>query len=116
MRFANNGRRNYANALARPALRRTNVSETTGLHLDCFADAGHWRKQRHFQRRQRHSAVPAGLQNPEKLVLINHNYTKINLKASVSAFGYAHYRDYAKSFESVAALPKHKHKTEVTSI
>jgi putative ABC transport system permease protein len=43
-------------------------------------------------------------QNPEQLVLINHNYPKINLKASVSAFGYTHYRDNAQSFENVAAL------------
>ena len=43
-------------------------------------------------------------QNPEQLVLINHNYPKNNLKASVSAFGYTHYRDNARSFENVAAL------------
>lgn len=47
---------------------------------------------------------PLAYKNPEQLVLINHNYTKINLKASVSAFGYTHYRDNAKSFESVAAI------------
>lgn len=47
---------------------------------------------------------PLAYKNPEQLVLVNHNYTKINLKASVSAFGYAHYRDNAKSFESIAAI------------
>lgn len=47
---------------------------------------------------------PLAYKNPEQLVLINHNYTKINLKASVSAFGYAHYRDNARSFESLAAV------------
>ncbi|MBX3277542.1 MAG: ABC transporter permease [Acidobacteria bacterium] len=47
---------------------------------------------------------PLAYANPEQLVLINHNYPKINLRASVSAFGYVHYRDNAKSFSSVAAL------------
>ncbi len=47
---------------------------------------------------------PLPYKEPEKLVLINHNYPKINLKASVSAYGYSHYRDNAKSFENVAAL------------
>ena len=47
---------------------------------------------------------PLAYKNPEQLMLINHNYTKINLKASVSAFGYAHYRDNARSFESLAAV------------
>ena len=47
---------------------------------------------------------PLAYKNPEQLVTLNHNYQKINLKASVSAFGYAHYRDNAKSFESIAAL------------
>ncbi|MGH9837332.1 MAG: ABC transporter permease [Blastocatellia bacterium] len=47
---------------------------------------------------------PLAYKDPERLVLINHDYPKINLKASVSAPGYAHYRDNAKSFESVAAL------------
>ena len=47
---------------------------------------------------------PLAYQNPEQLVTINHNYQKISLKASVSAFGYVHYRDNAKSFESIAAL------------
>jgi putative ABC transport system permease protein len=47
---------------------------------------------------------PLGYKDPERLVTINHDYPKINLKASVSAPGYAHYRDHAKSFESVAAM------------
>jgi putative ABC transport system permease protein len=47
---------------------------------------------------------PLAYRNPEQLLLINHNYPKINLKASVSAFGYRHYREHVKSFESIAAL------------
>ncbi len=47
---------------------------------------------------------PLAYKNPEQLVLINHNYQKISLKASVSAFGFAHYRDNAKSFESLTAV------------
>jgi len=47
---------------------------------------------------------PLACKNPEQLVTINHNYQKINLKASVSAFGYVHYRENAKLFESIAAL------------
>jgi predicted permease len=47
---------------------------------------------------------PLAYQEPERLVVINHDYPKINLKASVSAIGYTHYRDNAKSFESVAAV------------
>ena len=47
---------------------------------------------------------PLAYQDPEQLVMLNHDYPKINLKASVSAPGYAHYRDNAKSFASLAAL------------
>jgi putative ABC transport system permease protein len=47
---------------------------------------------------------PLAYQDPAALVVINHDYPKINLKASVSAIGYTHYRDNAKSFESVAAI------------
>ncbi|MEJ7710131.1 MAG: hypothetical protein WKF84_09775 [Pyrinomonadaceae bacterium] len=39
-----------------------------------------------------------------QLVFINHNYPKIDLKASVSAPGYTHYKDHAQSFLSIAAL------------
>ncbi|MEP7271981.1 MAG: ABC transporter permease, partial [Acidobacteriota bacterium] len=46
---------------------------------------------------------PLAYEKPEELVLIYHNYPKINLQASVSAFGYSHYRDNAKSFSYVAA-------------
>ncbi len=46
---------------------------------------------------------PLPYHEPEKLVVINHDYPKISLKASVSAIGYTHYRDNVKSFESVAA-------------
>ncbi len=47
---------------------------------------------------------PLAYKDAERLVTINHDYPKISLKASVSAPGYAHYRDNAKSFESVAAI------------
>jgi len=47
---------------------------------------------------------PLNYKNPDQLVLINHNYPKLDLKASVSAPGYVHYRDHAQSFESVAAI------------
>src|SRR5262249_43552470 len=47
---------------------------------------------------------PLPYKDSERLVTINHDYPKINLKASVSAIGYTHYRDNAKSFESVAAM------------
>jgi len=47
---------------------------------------------------------PLGYHDPAALVVINHDYPKINLKASVSAIGYTHYRDNAKSFETVAAV------------
>src|SRR5215510_8262154 len=47
---------------------------------------------------------PLPYKDPERLVTINHDYPKINLKASVSAIGYTYYRDNAKSFESVAAI------------
>ncbi|MGH9945552.1 MAG: ABC transporter permease, partial [Pyrinomonadaceae bacterium] len=47
---------------------------------------------------------PLAYKDPQQLVLINHNYPKIDLKASVSVPGYAHYRDNAKSFSGVAAI------------
>jgi putative ABC transport system permease protein len=47
---------------------------------------------------------PLNYRDPGQLVLINHNYRKIDLKASVSASGYAYYRDNAKSFSDVAAF------------
>ena len=47
---------------------------------------------------------PLPYPEPEQLVLINHDYPLIKLKASVSAFGYRHYRDNAKSFEHIVAL------------
>src|SRR5947209_814292 len=47
---------------------------------------------------------PLAYKDPGQLVLINHNYKKIDLRASVSAPGYAYYRDNAKSFSDVAAF------------
>jgi putative ABC transport system permease protein len=46
---------------------------------------------------------PLAYDRPEELVIVNHNYPKINLKASVSGFGYRYYRDNVKSFSSIAA-------------
>ena len=47
---------------------------------------------------------PLPYKEPGQLMLINHNYPKINLKASVSAPGFAHYRDNAQSFSTVSAI------------
>ena len=47
---------------------------------------------------------PLSYEEPDRLVLINHNYPKIDLKASVSAPGYHYYRDNNKSFAGVAAM------------
>src|ERR687883_7651 len=46
---------------------------------------------------------PLPYKAPEQLVLINHNYPKLDLKASVSAPGFAYYRDNARSFAEMAA-------------
>src|SRR5919202_778427 len=46
---------------------------------------------------------PLNYKDSGRLVLVNHNYPKLDLKASVSAAGYAYYRDNAKSFSNVAA-------------
>src|SRR5262250_2531659 len=40
--------RNYANTLARPALRRANIVEETWLHIDCCFDAGAWHRREHI--------------------------------------------------------------------
>ncbi len=47
---------------------------------------------------------PLSYKDPDQLVLLNHNYPKIDLKASVSAPGYKHYRETAQSFEGLAAM------------
>src|SRR5215210_2346240 len=46
---------------------------------------------------------PLNYKEPGQLVLINHNYPKIDLKASVSAPGYNYYHENAKSFSDMAA-------------
>src|SRR5215831_1424010 len=46
---------------------------------------------------------PLGYKDPGRLVVLNHNYPKLDLKASVSAVGFNYYRDKAESFESMAA-------------
>ena len=47
---------------------------------------------------------PLPYPEPERLVQLNHNYPQINLKASVSAFGYTIYKTEAKAFEQIAAI------------
>jgi len=47
---------------------------------------------------------PLPYKDPNQLILLNHNYPKLDLKASVSAPGYVHYRDNAKSFSDLAAI------------
>jgi putative ABC transport system permease protein len=47
---------------------------------------------------------PLPYPEPERLVQLNHNYPQINLKASVSAFGYTIYKTEAKAFENIAAI------------
>jgi len=49
---------------------------------------------------------PLPYKDSERLVTINHDYPQIKLKASVSAFGYEHYRDHAKSFENLTAFQR----------
>jgi putative ABC transport system permease protein len=46
---------------------------------------------------------PLAYPEPHELVILNHNYPKLDLKASVSAVGYTHYREHAKSFEQIMA-------------
>jgi putative ABC transport system permease protein len=46
---------------------------------------------------------PLNYKDAGQLVLINHNYPKLDLKAAVSAAGYAYYRDNAKSFSGISA-------------
>jgi putative ABC transport system permease protein len=47
---------------------------------------------------------PLPYPEPERLVQLNHNYPQINLKASVSAFGYTIYKEQAKAFEQITAI------------
>src|ERR1044071_5016085 len=46
---------------------------------------------------------PLNYKDPGQLVLINHNYKKIDLKASVSSSGFNYYHENAKSFSDMAA-------------
>lgn len=46
---------------------------------------------------------PLNYKDSDRLVQINHNYPKLDLKASVSGSGYVHYRDHCDAFESIAA-------------
>ncbi|HEX8335283.1 MAG TPA: ABC transporter permease [Pyrinomonadaceae bacterium] len=47
---------------------------------------------------------PLGYKDPSQLVLIQHHYPKLDLRATVSAAGYAYYRDNVKSFSDVSAI------------
>ena len=47
---------------------------------------------------------PLPYKEPDRLVMINHNYPKLDLKASVSAIGYNHYRDNNQTFENLMAF------------
>jgi putative ABC transport system permease protein len=47
---------------------------------------------------------PLPYKDPQQLVIINHYYPKLSLKATVSAPGYVYYRDHAQSFSDVAAV------------
>jgi putative ABC transport system permease protein len=47
---------------------------------------------------------PLAYKEPERLVMMNHLYPKLDLKASVSAIGYTHYRDNSQTFESLMAF------------
>src|SRR6266542_4346977 len=55
--------RNYADTVARPALRRANVDEETRFHADCRDDAqpGHRREHGDLQRRPRGAAQAVAL-------------------------------------------------------
>ncbi len=46
---------------------------------------------------------PLNYKDSDRLVQLNHNYPKLDLKASVSAIGYTHYRDHNKLFENIGA-------------
>src|SRR5688572_5199278 len=47
---------------------------------------------------------PLAYREPERLVMVNHHYPKLDLKASVSAIGYTHYRDTTQTFENLMAF------------
>ncbi|MCI0388410.1 MAG: ABC transporter permease [Acidobacteria bacterium] len=47
---------------------------------------------------------PLAYKDPERLVVMNHYYPKLDLKSSISAIGYTHYRDTNKSFENITAF------------
>jgi putative ABC transport system permease protein len=46
---------------------------------------------------------PLPYKDSDRLVQINHNYPKLDLKASVSGAGYSHYRDNCAAFETIGA-------------
>ncbi len=46
---------------------------------------------------------PLNYKDSERLVQVYHNYPKLDLRASVSASGYSHYRDNVDSFDAIGA-------------
>src|SRR6266498_104072 len=46
---------------------------------------------------------PLNYKDSDRLVQINHNYPKLDLKASVSGSGYSYYRDHCEAFETIGA-------------
>ncbi|MFY9553400.1 MAG: ABC transporter permease [Blastocatellia bacterium] len=46
---------------------------------------------------------PLNYKDSDRLVQVYHNYPKLDLRASVSASGYSHYRDNCDSFEAIGA-------------
>ncbi len=90
-------RNDDANPLARPALRRANVAETTRLHLDRRAHAGVGRRRQHraFHGFQPH-LHPQPVKDPDSIVRIEYPRGSAN-----RAFSYADYewlRTHAQSF------------------
>jgi putative ABC transport system permease protein len=47
---------------------------------------------------------PLSYRESDRLMMLNHNYPKLDLKASVSAVGYQYYRRTNKSFEDLFAF------------
>jgi putative ABC transport system permease protein len=46
---------------------------------------------------------PLNYKDSDRLVEVDHNYPKLDLKASVSGSGYSYYRDHCEAFESIGA-------------
>src|SRR5262249_31807484 len=59
----------HERSLARPALRRANIVEEAGIHIDCRARrrAGHWRRHDHLQRSGRDYVAAFFVPEPETI-------------------------------------------------